>query len=147
LGSTATTKLAEFFAWKAKSIVGRFGGTGTDEFLYRDAASYNIAIAPSDTPDFATGRGPWYANWGEVYAATYTTSPGDRVEGDLRGAYFPSSTAYWGNLQPALAYAVRFGVPDANIAYARMTGASNWGEFLASCNETPVWSVRPAAST
>jgi hypothetical protein len=144
LTSTTSTKLAEFFAWKANSIVGRFGGTGTDEYLYRDAAPYVIAIAPSDTPDFVTGTGPWYTNWGDAYTDTPHESAGDRIEGDLRGSYFPDPTSYWGNLQPALAYAVRFGVTGADAAYARMTGASNWYLFDDAADAQPVWGVEPA---
>lgn len=143
LGATAKAQETAFFAWKAKSIVGRFGGTGATEFLHRDAAPYTIAVATSDTPDFVTGTGPWHANWGEIYDDTYSVSPGPRTEGDLRGGNFPSSTSYWGNLQPALAYAVEHGVEGAADAYLKMVSASNWSEFTADANATPVWAVRP----
>ncbi len=139
------SKLAQFFAWKAKSIVGRFGGTGADEYLYRDAATYTIAIAPTDSPDFENGTGPWFPNWGSLYAATYRTSPGPHIEGDLRGAYFPGATAYWGNLMPALTYAVQHNVPGASAAYARLTSASNWHLFEEEVNGSPVWGTKPGA--
>ncbi|MCW5632278.1 MAG: hypothetical protein KIT17_03000 [Rubrivivax sp.] len=144
LSSSGTAKLDAFFAWKARSVVGRFGGTGSTEFLYRDAASYTIAEAPSDNADWTGGSGPWYASWGAIYDATYASaSPGSRVDGALRGAYFPEATSYWGNLQPALAYAVEHGVPGAQEAYNRMTGASNWSQLQVNFNSAPVWGVRP----
>jgi hypothetical protein len=101
-----------------------------------------MAIAPSDKADFATGTGPWYANWGEVYAATKgVKNPG--VGGDLRGAYFPEPTSYWGNLQPAIAYAVQHKVAGALEAYTRMVSAPNWSAIVAAWNTAPVWSVAP----
>lgn len=144
LGMTADskTKLQAFFNWKAQSIIGRLGGTSQAEFLYRDAAQYTLAIAPSDTPDFATGTGPWYANWGDAYKATLgTANPG--VTGDLRGGNFPEASSYWGNLLPAIAYAVHHNVPGAAAAYARMTGASNWNDIVTGFASAPVWAVAP----
>ncbi|MCW5661969.1 MAG: hypothetical protein KIT60_30060 [Burkholderiaceae bacterium] len=144
LSSGVLAKLDQFFAWKATSIVGRFGTAGANEFLYRDAAPYTIAIAPTDSPDFEGGSGPWYSNWGQVYTATFAgASPGPRAEGDLRGSYFPDATSYWGNLQPALAYAVEHGVTGAQAAYNRMTAASNWSQLRDWFDVEPVWSVRP----
>lgn len=140
--AASKTRLTAFFAWKAQSIIGRLGGMAQTDYLYCDAAPYTLAIAPSDKADFATGTGPWYANWGEVYAATKgVKNPG--VGGDLRGAYFPEPTSYWGNLQPAIAYAVQHKVAGALEAYTRMTSASNWGAIVAAWNSQPVWSVAP----
>jgi hypothetical protein len=140
--AASTTKLLEFFAWKAQSIIGRLGGVGANEYLYCDAATYTMAIARSDTPDFANGTGPWFATWGDVYSATKgSKNPG--VGGPLRGGYFPEPTSYWGNLQPAIAYAVQHNVPGAQAAYLRMVTASNWGEIVAGWNSAPVWSVMP----
>jgi len=144
LGATPKQRLSEFFAWKAKSVIGRLGTTATTEFLYRDAAPYTIAIAPTNTPDFNTGTGPWYANWGACYDATYASaSPGTRNDGPLRGSYFPEPTSYWGNMQPALAYAVDLAVPGARDAYNRMASASNWAQLNAGFDSSPTWGVRP----
>ncbi|OWW22240.1 hypothetical protein [Noviherbaspirillum denitrificans] len=142
LSATGKTRMREFFAWKARSIIGRLGGTAPTEYLYRDAAVYTVAIAPSDTPDYTGGTGPWFADWGQAYTAT-TGSPNSGIAGDLRGGYFPDATSYWGNLQPAIAYAVEHSVPGALDAYRRMTGAANWPLLVSSMNTQPVWSVRP----
>lgn len=140
--AASKNKLAAFFAWKAQSIIGRLGGGGANEYLYCDAATYTMAIAPSEKPDFATGAGPWYATWGDVYKATKgVANPG--VGGALRGAYFPDPTSYWGNLQPAIAYAVQHNVPGAQAAYLRMVTAPNWGDIVSGWNQAPVWSVMP----
>ena len=61
----------------------------------------------------------------------------------LRGAYFPDASSYWGNLQPALVYAVEHGAPGASAAYQRMRGAGNWPQFLDSAKNAPVWALRP----
>lgn len=144
LDGAVRNRLEAFFQWKARSIVGRFGRPGVPtEYNYLDAAQYTMAVAASDMADFATGRGPWFADWGAIYAATLNRA-NDVGSGDqLRGAYFPDPSSYWGNLQPALSYAVDHGVPGATAAYARMTSARNWPQFVANCDATPVWSVRP----
>jgi hypothetical protein len=137
-------RLNELFAWKARSVVGRLGRSVSDEYLFRDAAPFTIAVAPSNSADWVSGTGPWFANWGQLYDATFASaSPGPRVDGGLRGGNFPDATSYWGNLQPALAYAVDHGVAGAAAAYGRMLSAPNWASFTDSLNTAAVWGVRP----
>jgi hypothetical protein len=135
-------RLASFFAWKAQSIIGRLGSTAPTDFLYRQAAVYTVAVAPSETPNFTDGSGPWYKNWGEIYAATLR-APNPSVVGALGGGNYPEPTSYWGNLQPAIAYAVQHKVAGAQEAYARMRGAPNWSQISDRFNDAPVWSVVP----
>jgi len=65
----------------------------------------------------------------------------------LLGAYIDGeglATSYWGNLQPAIAYAVEHGAVGSLDAYNRMVGAPNWQPAAKYFDtETPVWSVRP----
>jgi hypothetical protein len=143
ISAAGARKLSEFFAWKAKSIIGRFGAPGAaTEYSYRDAAVYTLSVAPSDAPDFVTGTGPWYANWGQIYSATLG-HPNSEEGPTLRGGNFPTATSYWGNLQPSIAYAVEHNVPGALEAYNRMVNAFNWNELDREWNSTPVWSVKP----
>jgi hypothetical protein len=145
--STANVqKTAEFFQWKARSVVGRLGVQG--EFWYVNGAPYVMSFSPSSNPDYAGGKGPWYSNWTEIYNATYAT-PFDwqsKTEGVLAAEYTIDSWArsMWGNTQPAISYAVRHRVPGASAAYDRMTHASNWKELASYFNASPVWSVKPA---
>ena len=140
---TNAVKLTEFFHWKARSIIGRLQGAGPAEWLYRDACPYPIVVALVGNPDWVTGTGPWPATWGAMYAATYTTSPGPREVGDLRGGNLPAVTSYWGDLMPALSYAVEHKSPGAYEAYRRVAGTPAWAAMPAEFNEAPVWSVRP----
>ncbi|WP_157266624.1 hypothetical protein [Azohydromonas aeria] len=149
-------KFAACFEWKAQSIVGRLGGTDPTEFLYRDAAQFTISIAPANAPNYDTGEGPWYANWGECYADTLgEPNPGE--VGNLRGdgsAVPTLPTGYWTWLQPGIVYAMRHGVAGAAEGYARMTGAANWPALRDLGYTAPVWYVKqpeaaaaPVAST
>ncbi len=138
------SRLTAFFEWKARSIVGRLGAAGPSEFLFADAAQYTIAVAPSDNPDFVNGNGPWHPHWGAIYADTLKAANTGGATG-LRGAYFPDPTSYWGNLQPAIAYAVDHQVPGALDAYQRMVTASNWLQLADAFDQNPVWGVRPLA--
>ena len=147
LEAAPTANLTAFFAWTAQSVVGRLGtSTGTD-WWYVNGAPYTIAVAPSDTPNWANGTGPWYPSWRAMYNATYATLPPElgSSEGVLAGQYFPEETnpGQWNNLQPALAYAVRFGVAGAQAAYSRMTGASNFAALATVWNSKPGWGIRP----
>jgi hypothetical protein len=140
--AVSTSRLAAFFAWKAQSVVGRLGGTAPTEYLYRQAGIYTVAVAPSESSNFINGTGPWYKSWGEIYAATLgTPNPGEM--GPLSGGNFPEATSYWGNLQPAIAYAVQHKVAGAQAAYARMRGAPNWTDMTKRWSDSPVWSVVP----
>jgi hypothetical protein len=162
LDATATAKFEAFYAWKAKSVIGRLGTTAATDFLYRDYAPYAIAVAPFDSPNgipansagWNAGTGPWFANWGAIYAATFGgktppgssypayASPGPRVDGDLRpfmSPEFPAAEAL-----PAIAYAVKHGLPGADAAYQRLTSAANWNEFVRAVDAQPVWGVAPA---
>lgn len=153
LDSTQATRLSQFFAWTAESAIGRLGTSSSPDWWYINAAPYTIAVAPSDTPDWVTGAGPWYADWQAMYAATYSTPPAwlGSTEGTLAAEYFPEDgtsghpPSTFSNLQPAIAYAVRHGVSGAVDAYNRMAGASNWSDFTAGGATKPVWQVQPAS--
>jgi hypothetical protein len=156
VSSTHQARLASFFQWKAKSVLFRLGVNGG--FWYVNGAPYVVAISPASTPDYAGGAGPWYATDNEVYQATYYAgnavyaSPPSflsATEGVLGGEYTPDTwgRSMWGNLQPAIAYAVRHAVPGAQAAYDRMTGASNYAALTATFTTAPAWSVQPLAGT
>lgn len=97
-GSTRATreKARAFFDWVSRSVVGRLGGTGPSEYLYRFATTASnrtpgvyrsrlfagstpgrftldaTGAVTSDyndgkTPDYKTGSGPWLADWGAFY--------------------------------------------------------------------------------
>ena len=145
ISGPSSTKLAQFFRWKAASVVGRYGRTGlVTEFPFTEAAPYTIAIAPSDTVDFMGGTGPWYPSWGGIYSATKGGGATNTVASNaLIGGNFPEAGSYWGNSAPALAYAVEHGAPGAREAYARLTGASNWNLLEVGFDNSPEWSVVP----
>ncbi len=146
--STVMPNATAFFNWKARSIVGRLGNPGVStEYDFRDAAQYNLPVAPSDSANWDSGVGPWYADWGQLYRVTMGANAGTAPANTLRGAYFPDPTSYWGNLQPAIAYAVTLNAPGAAQAYSRMTGASNWSSFVSAASSTPEWMIVPGASS
>jgi hypothetical protein len=144
--TTQIERLEDFFAWNAQFAIGMFGGTASDEYNWRYAANYTVATAPADSIDFLTGTGPWYTNWGEVFTATHGFANPGAGDGAMQGGNFPDPTSYWGNLQPAIAYAVRHGVPGAVTARNRMLGATNWSTFAAALADAPEWAVVPNAS-
>jgi hypothetical protein len=144
VSAAAVTKLNEFFQWKARSAVGRLGDN--EAFWYVNAVPYNVMISPTQMPDYDNGTGPWYPSEAAVYEATYAAVPAwmGKVDGVLAAEYLPGERALWGNLLPAIAYAVRHGVPGADAAYARILAASNWPALCEAFNTQPVWSVQPA---
>lgn len=147
LSASTRTKLAEVFAWKAKSAIGRLGGTGADEFLYCDSGAYTIPLGPNrlTSTDFDTGVGPWLANWGEIWDVLYPD--GLREDGPLRGGNFPTAGSYQANLLIAISAAVEHNVPGALAAYNRLTGASNWNLQSDSFINHPVYGIAPATVT
>lgn len=142
LSADARTKLAAFFVWKAQAAIGRLGGTGPDEFLYRNAQDYEVPLGtkPLTATDFETGTGPWLANWGASWDLLYPT--GIRADGPLQGALGAGS--YFANLLPAIAAAVEHGVSGARPAYDRLVTASNWPTQEAAFVNYPVYGIKPA---
>jgi hypothetical protein len=133
-----------FFAWKARSAIMRLGTR--DGFWYVNAVPYTMVISPSNTPDYDNGSGPWYANDKAVYDASYAAPPSwfGALDNALAGEIMPGERAMWGNLMPAIAYAVRHEVAGAREAYARLTGSSNFAALRNAFNLRPVWAVQPA---
>jgi hypothetical protein len=144
ISSAAATKLDAFFQWKARSVIMRLGAK--DGFWYVNAAPYTMVITPSTSPNYDNGTGPWLANDAAVYAATYAVAPAwlSSTEGTLAAEIFPGERSMLGNLMPAIAYAVRHGVPGAQAAYGRLTSATNWPAVRAAFNQSPVWAVQPS---
>jgi hypothetical protein len=140
--STVQTKLDQFLAWKYRSIVGRLGGSGTAAFSYRYAAQYTVNYAPSNSADFATGAGPWYADWAAVARAMAIPTSGNLGEALVSG-YPEEATAYWGNLMPAISYAVDHAATGASEAWTRITSASNFPTQASQYDDLPVWGVKP----
>lgn len=151
LSTARANELAAFFQWTGQWIVGRLGVLGdANSYGYNAAgreSSVTIANSATAAP-WTNNQGPWLSSWGEAFQlttgasnATNTTSGLGSFDGN--NGYFPEATSYWGNLQPAIAYAVDLGVPGAVAAYARMTNAPNWSQFVAATNTAPVWAVRP----
>jgi hypothetical protein len=147
IATAAKAKLAAFFQWKARSAVMRLGPKGT--FWYVNAAPYTVEITPSNSPDYANGTGPWHESDAAVYNATYAGQPAwmGKVDGTLAAELLPGADSMWGNLLPAIAYAVRHNVPGAQDAYNRIISASNWPALRDQLNVRPVWSVKPAGGT
>ncbi len=149
LSADGLGKMTAFFAWKAKSVVGRLGTA--DSWNYINGVPYTMPISASTNLDFVGGTGPWLDSFKTAYdlmVANYVVSYDitlSNTDGVL-GMGFPdaSQPSMWHNLQPALAYAVRHNVAGAKAAYDRLHSASNWNTIFATFNTRPVWSVRPS---
>lgn len=155
IDSTKKTQLSNFFQWKAKSTILRLGpSTG---FWYINAAAYTMVISPVSSPDWDGGTGPWFTTEADIYynsyhgTTQYPTPPSwyGNTEGVLNGEYAIDywPTTMWGNLMPAIAYAVRHNVPGALAGYNRILNASNFNTLKAEFNTIPVWSVAPATTS
>jgi hypothetical protein len=125
--------------------VGLLGTTGTANFCFPKAGNYTIKVADIQTGDVTL----FYKNWGQVFAATFlvansTISCGTVLEGGSGSDPANASSGYWGNLMPAIAYAVDHGAPGAAAAFARLTGASNWTAVANSgFDDLPIWGIVP----
>ena len=140
--ASTQAKLDAFVAWKYKAVVGRLGASGTDQFSYRYAAQYTINVAPSNSANWANGSGPWYPSWGAVARSMGFPTSGNPGE-PLESGYPDSGTAYWGNLMPAISYAVDHGAPGATQAWDRINAASNFPTQANDYNDNPVWGIIP----
>lgn len=139
-------KVSEFCAYKYQSPVGRLGLNSAGNWSYRKAVQYDGVSSPVGMggADWNGGTGPWYADWGAAYVAYgLTYDAGDTLLGSYADEY-AFAQSYWGNLMPAIAYAVDHGATGASDAYARLTGASNWLANKAFFTDYgPQWAIKP----
>lgn len=136
------TKVDAFVQWKYRAIIGRLGGSGASNYSFRYAAQYTTNYAPSASSNWDTGAGPWYNTWGEVARSMNLPATGDVGESLVSG-YPDEVTAYWGNLMPALAYAVDHNAAGSVEAWTRVTAAPNFANQVSAYNNSPVWGVKP----
>ena len=131
-----------------RAVVGILGGNGKDNFCFTRASTYTYTVSSEIIPNYATTNATHlYTTWGQVWTATFGTennSCANTLQGtsgsDPRGA----SGGFWGNLLPAIAYAVDHNATGADMSWARLTGASNWGAVANSgFNNTAMWGVVP----
>jgi hypothetical protein len=125
--------------WMYRGIVGILGDSSGFCFNY---ASGNHAIITDGASRDAT---TWFRDWASVYKATLGTAAcGNSLAGKGSTAPVNGSKAYWGNLLPAIAYAVDHKAPGADAAWARLVGADNWHSLENSgFDNTPIWGIVP----
>lgn len=130
--------------WLYRGIVGILGPSG--QYCFNEAGTYNIRISDgSDANDPST----WYATWTQVYSKSAAISlingtPSNTLLGTSGSNPANAPTGYWGNLLPAIAYAVDHGANGATAAYTRLIGASNWSTIENSgFSDIPVWGIIP----
>lgn len=128
---------------KYKSVVGRLGRSGVaSEWPFTNAVAYDgikVGINPGNTFTF-------YATWGECYAATFGANANPSnilVGGEIESGSDGLATGYWGNLLPAIAYAVSHRAPGALDGYNRLIRATNFTEKESQFNTIPVWGIKP----
>ena len=127
--------------WLDQGAVGILGSAAGYCFNYASVYTAKISNGGNGNP------ASWYPNWAQVFAATHGTSPcANTLLGSSGGAPASASTGYWGNLLPAIAYAVDHQAPGADAAWQRLTGASNWSVLRNSgFDSVPNWGIEPRA--
>jgi hypothetical protein len=133
----AFNDLRDYMYRGAVGILGDSSG-----FCFTQASIYNLKS------NAGTGVAPngWYKTWTQVYTATFPTPPAcaNTLVGTSGSDPAIAARGYWGNLIPAIAYAVDHGAAGASAAWSRLTGATNWNTVLQSGFErTPTWGVVP----
>ncbi len=141
---------ADMSAWNAgrnhlyKAAVGILGPGGTGGYCFTDASIYTLKVASGTEYDPVN----YFDNWEQVHTATFGSSPpcGNTLGGSSGGD--PAlAFGYWGNLLPAIAYAVEHGASGAAAAWNRLTGASNWSTFENSgFDNVPIWGIVPRST-
>lgn len=137
-------KAAGFYEYIAQAVAGRLG-TEAGWPYYDAVIYYETAYAPTTTPDWITGAGPWYATWRDMYIASGAgVPPAANPTGALRGGNWPAGTSFWGSIRASLAYCKRHATQGADGAWARMHAAPNISALDFSVS--PEWSIIPATT-
>lgn len=151
-GLADTADQNAFCDWMYQAAVGILGPNGAENFCFTHAADYVLTISNDIVANYViTTPDRFFRTWGEVWTATYgspNTSCANTLTGISGAAPSAASTGYWGNLMPAIAYAVDHRAPGARDAWNRLTGATNWSTVANSgFDNTPIWGVIPSVNT
>lgn len=143
LSSMSTWNTITDYLYRAP--VGILGPGGANSYCFTEASKYTFKVSDINSNNPTN----WYTSWGTVGLNNYgTIKCGNTLNGGSGGAPSSASTGYWGNLIPAIAYAVDHGAPGASTAWARLTNATNWSTVLGSgFNDTPQWGIVPRTPT
>jgi hypothetical protein len=127
--------------WMYRWVIGRLGAVGNvNEFPFTQAAQYGLNVATSSS------GAVWHQGWGAVFLQTLgvnNSGSGNTLLGNSGANPSEMATGYWGNLLPAIAYAVDHGASNAAAAWNRLRGASNFSSSTSAFHNTPVWGVLP----
>lgn len=120
-------------------VIGLLGGAGTDSYCFGQASRYTIVVGSGTV----SGPSQYFTSWGQVHQAT-VGSPNVDCPATLGGEPIYAATGYWGNLMPAIAYAVDHGAPGAAASWQRMSGAPNWSVLEdAEWQSDSPWAIVP----
>jgi hypothetical protein len=129
-----------------KFVIGSLGDSANFYFTY--AANYTIQTSAGTNTNPTT----WYTNWAQCWAGSLGANPplvtalyDNTLQGTSGGLPANAATGYWGNLMPAIAYAVDHGATGASAAYLRLTGATNWHTQVETSgfDDIPIWGIVP----
>jgi hypothetical protein len=145
-------KARAFFDWISKSIVGRLGGTGPTEYLYRfattaanvsplssrlfpgsNSGSVGTDYSDGTYPNWNSGSGPWFADWGQFYEKRIVQDQGytgGKVDGPLMGPDIFETTGWWAMAREAIAVCVALNAPGALAAWSRLRANSVWSTYV-----------------
>jgi hypothetical protein len=142
VNATVRTQWLESVRFHGGFAVGLLG-TRPGGYCFRRSGLYGLAIGPD-----RANRTSFYSSWAQVHDTSVAIGniPGGETcnSGEaLLGGNFPDMSSYYGNLLPAAAYAKEFGVPGADAAWSRLTGASNYQELVAGFGTFPHFAVLP----
>jgi hypothetical protein len=126
--------------------VGLLGGEGPLNYCFTQASAYTIKIASGVLPD-GSNLSTCFTSWGAVFQANFGAANGTcgtTLQGASGGDPASAAEGYYGNLMPAIAYAVDHGATDAAAAWARFSHASNWTSVENSgFGDIPIWGIVP----
>lgn len=133
-------QVRDYFYRIPVGLAGR--GPQYGEFSWRNGPGpYRTTVGPTSTS--------YYADWGQVYSATYGSAIDSSAGLPIQGNYADDASANafpqgnWGHLLSALSLAADHGVAGAREGYARLTTASNWNANSVKFNNWPQYGLNP----
>ncbi|MFK7967140.1 MAG: hypothetical protein AB8C46_24540 [Burkholderiaceae bacterium] len=148
IGARADHQLVRDFAYQLTTgLMGTSSG-----WDYRRGGVYDLPMATSNTdqtlyyPDFSAMLTYFESQKSLATISNITDTVLRGLWTDAPGKADAFATSYWGNHQPARAYAVEHGAPGALAGYLRIINASNYDTMLVNLDNIPVWGIVPRSS-